>query len=542
MKLHRMLATMGLTLALGDHLVASDLAAESRWIQRVERARAKVLAAPLETIKDPFEKLVDAVRAAMLKEDLPKDAPNTYGEEYQAWRAKNYDPLKEDPECLEYLLQVLLMPDTVSLTPELEMVVYAADTPTVDHAYVLLDGLRACSDKTESRFSRSRHVGRCIRALENSDEPGAYEFVEEALAFLRQDLEQNDSMEVKGCAIEGMYWAGKDSEAHGELQRFFHESGFPAGDVMELLYHATRLMRTDDVDEAAKSWAMELAETMAADSLEQAPEAMLDRVVSREATLYQYAYYYMQVLAPEKHLEELLTPYHDYAKASLLGMDDLSYLRTTLQTYRRGEERDHDLIDECFLSLVFEAGERLQLIAEEPMTLDERKDFHTLRDIRYNALYYFVSLWDRVESIREWWDEDSVETLHAIVHSDEEQVSGEGHDRLYHGFFEKTENRVLAMTLLCKMKRDSGIDPQMDLRGELLEVLFEEVKTPVAAAESARQEMRGGEVCHVAIGATPDDDWIQDKILDAYELLGARVDETAEQFVFTFPASQAPAD
>ena len=106
------------------------------------------------------------------------------------------------------------------------------------------------------------------------------------------------------------------------------------------------------------------------------------------------------------------------------------------------------------------------LLEEEPMDEAERRQFHGDRDLRYNAIEYFVELWADHEDIRAlWMDEpDAVEFLTLIVFADADETEGEAGSRLYLRVREKIENRVLSAQILTKMKaEDENLEPAFDL-------------------------------------------------------------------------------
>jgi hypothetical protein len=372
--------------------------------------------------------------------------------------------------------------------------------------------------------------------MRDRGEPSDAPRIEAGLAALREGL-KSESVAMVGHTLEGLQRAGFADEAYGELEKRLYAEDLEETEALKLLSAAPRLQTLEGVDPFLVAWSVDVALRAADTALEEAAgDSSIARTVSEAASHYRSAISFASQVAPGATLEYLLTSMQEMERVELLGMDAVSNLRTELENYRLvAEEQDAALIDSTFLRILMDAGERLFLVQEEPMTEAEHDRFFRARDSRYNAAYYFDHLWQKAPGLPGTLaaQPDVVDYLLSLALADEEEILGEGADTLYLAVEEKTETRLLAANLLARLEHEFDVDPPIDLYDFFLEALGDEVQATPEDVLACRRDLADAAteqdpVC-LEIVHEPGDEWIKDRCIQALRDLGYRVTDRDQQ-------------
>lgn len=510
----------------------------------LEQALEAMLKAPAEGKLAAFTDVTTALARRARQDGLPSswDRPEAqYTAEYIAFRARWLDRLRQDPPSLEFLHELVRHPGQHDLE-EITAAQYLADHPTAADVSAMLDGYATLEPADGFRSSRTRQLGRAASRLVEED-PGEEAGLLAAIVVdrFRQEIAGDDNF-VRGGALEGLYRAGHGAEAFDHLRRLLQEEQNPEVGF-ELLQSCPRLLEAEGFDPFLKAKAIDVARTAAEIGIERSLSgAEMTRSARNSSAMVRNAIDFLQRVAPATQIDFFVSCLEQPERASVLGMDGIQTVRIALQRARQSASPEQaGRLDQMFLRILMQAGERLFVLAEEPMTDAEYSEFYKQRDVRYNAANYFCTLWDGTPSIPTLFEPSEVEDyLCVVVNAGELVEDGEGPDRLVYGIKEKVETRVLCAQILALVQRDLGRSPEeVDLYAFLVKTLAEEVRASAEEVRSAldRQvQLNVPELLiEVPVVRAPADAWVKDQVVDALGILGCTIHESSERIEIGLP-------
>jgi hypothetical protein len=517
-------------LALGAPASAQS-SAQPAPTSDLRSAREALLRA--ETITEElFFDLIRAVGVEQAARGLPtfrEDPESSRRPEVIAFRREVYGPLFQDPEAYQYLCtSAVKISEGFNFIPAVAQTLLA-DAPSTEHLNILYRALLEARQSTSSsrgggflRGTLPRQLGRTLRAMRDSDEPEDRALVGQVVTQLRTDAREGEAREV-GAVIEALHNAG-DTEAALQLLAELLESK-SSQDSFEILSACTRLLREAEDAADLRLEAVESAKELALTVLEKEIEPSAFRGMSTEVQGLRSALRFIAQVGAAEELDFLLEIQEDAEAASLLGMDTVQSLRFSLQRARRElAEEQREQLDEAYIDVLYQAGERLFSLSEDPMDAGEYRSFAARRDLRYNAISYLDSQLDSDASLRERLSGDSelLEFLGLLVAAKEQQLEGRSSDALYFGVQEKKETRVVAATLLAKLGAEAS-ELEGGLFAEFLRLVIEEARAPAEVLEDGllfRERASQALALEVPIRKMPEDRFNLDQAVRGLRALG----------------------
>jgi hypothetical protein len=490
----------------------------------VATARQVLLDAASPQERD-FDSLIRAAFREATARKLPSITDNPeaqYEPEYLAFRGEIYGELRERPSLREFLRGIARRAqngafDFVAATAAMVL----ADAPVADDLPALLDGYRAAA--ADSRASIARQLGRAVAALRIATPPPAG--VAEALELLRADAGEGKAAS-RGAAIEGLFRAGCEDEALAILKPLLIEGADPFQTVT-LLSACSRFFRRQNLDPLLKARALAATSAVFNDLLDSDEPVAATGVISGKGRSLRAAITFLQEVGGDAEFELLLRCLTEENGFRLLGMDGLQNLRYALQG-KRGKVAPElgARVDEHYLGVVLEAGQRLFDLEEAPYEREEKERFFLARDLRYNALSYLVDQFFRTSAVKEriGRESDLTALLAAIVQSREDvRVDAADPQSPFVAVLEKTENRTLALQLLALIEREWNRRPGIDVFAEAYGLLCTEIQAPlqsIAEVVAFRKARAPGLELTIPVRRTPDDPWIRGACCQAIANLG----------------------
>ena len=502
----------------------------SRAVSDVATAQQALLAAPT-----PTETLFSELLFAALQEASQRKLPSTmedpdanYTPEYVAYRAEVYGELRARPDGRAFLRGLAARAPTgafdfVGVTAAMIL----ADAPDGDDLEALLTGYLATS--LDSRAGIARQLGRAAGALPAADAARA----EKVMAQLRQDAAGGRATQ-RGAAIEGLYRAGAVDEALGAIKPLLMAESDPL-ETVPLLSACARLLKRTDLDPFLRARAVAAACAAIEQLLDSDEPIQTTQVIAGEGRTLRSAISFLQEMGGDAEFALMLRCLREPRGPRLLGMDGLQNLRFALQGKRAKVAPELGAqLDDHYLQLLLDAGNRLFALEEEPLLPDEHRAWWEARDLRYNALSYLNDQFFRNAAVKERLGReiDLPVLLGTLVRSKQDlREEGGAADAPYLEVEEKVENRVLALQLLALIQREWNRDPAgLDLFAEAHAVLCIEVQAPLpdfAELAAFRAARAPGLVFEVAIVRPPGDAWVQRACCQAIANLGYVVNTVA---------------
>jgi hypothetical protein len=489
-----------------------------------------------------FKSLITLVAAERKEQGLPTTTRRSevaYGREHTALRKVCYGPILEVRHGRKLLYELLTNQPSGETLMIATAALILADDPTVEGLQVLLKGFRATPSDLTLLISVGRHLGRACGYL--VDHPEATETVAEVIAEFEQRVAEGSSWE-RGVGLEGLYRIGFHEKVHAELQRVLTSEEAPR-DVMRTVNWGSRLFTMTEDAAQLRAMARNYAREQA--------EAVLSRVtdtrshvqrVSTDARLLTQAIGFLEDGGTSADVPFLMDCYQDSRVPMLLGITGLQGLRLSLQHMRSelSEELRYQL-DSLFFERLIQACERLFFLEEEPMDEEERSEFAAARDLRYNAAYYFISLWDQGEDVQGWFTNhpDVVDFFSGLARATHDESEGEAGDRLFYRVREKLETRVLLSRLLAKLEYEHGRSIPFDLGQHFLELTCTEVQAPYEDLREAFDRLVEHQNPYLLFEMPqlkpPADNFVRDEALLGLSDLGYEVFLTTKRFEVRLP-------
>ncbi|MBM4013458.1 MAG: hypothetical protein FJ293_00625 [Planctomycetes bacterium] len=477
----------------------------------------------------PQEREFDSLIRAAFREATARklasvmDNPEAqYEPEHLALREEIYGELRNRPALREFLRTTARRTpngafDFVATTAALVL----ADAPVADDLPALLDGYRATP--AESRAGIARQLGRALAVLRTANPPPPT--VAEALELLRADAGEGKAV-ARGAAIEGLFRAGCEDEALAILKPLLIEGADPYQTVT-LLSACSRFFRRPNLDPLLKARALAATAAVFNDLLDSNEPTSTTGVISGKGRSLRAAITFLQEVGGDAEFELLLRCLTEPNGFRLLGMDGLQNLRFALQG-KRGKVAPElgARVDEHYLGVVLEAGQRLFDLEEAPFDQDEKEQFFLARDLRYNALSYLVDQFFRNAALKERIGrEGDLPALLVALAQSREDIREDPTDAQspYVVVLEKTENRTLALQLLALIEREWNRRPGLDVFAEAYGLLCLEIQAPlqpIAEVVAFRKARAPGLELTIPVRRTPDDPWIRGACCQAIANLG----------------------
>jgi hypothetical protein len=429
-------------------------------------------------VKD-FGALVTAAGDEATRRKLPSfnDNPeNNYAPELLAYRREVYGPLRDDPVLREFLRGLAR-----KATPAYDFnattaaMVLADDPDAAD-----LDAIYAGYDATvaESRTALARQLGRALGAARGAD-PRPPRF-DEMIARVKADAAEGKAVQ-RGAALEALYRAGEGELALQHLKKLLAETTEPL-EAVTVLQACTRLLQQPDVDPFVRARAVAVAHAAVENILTDTSTLKASQSIGGDGRILRAATSFLQDVGGAREMDLVLRCLAEPRAQQLLGMDGLQNVRSGLSRARSTMADEQGAkVDEWFLKLLVDTGTRLLELEEDPMSQDEKRAFWDARDLRYNAITYFIDQVRRTKAVKErlYKETDLPELLVTLFKAKEDVKDERDGEVVWRGVAEKLENRACALELLANLEREfNKPTPGIDLFSEGLAILCNEVQAP----------------------------------------------------------------
>ncbi|HET6163716.1 MAG TPA: hypothetical protein VFG37_08615 [Planctomycetota bacterium] len=463
-------------------------------------------------VKD-FGALVTAAADEASNRKLPSvnDSPeNNYTPEHLAFRKEVYGPVRDDPVLREFLRTLVRKAATGFDFNGTTAALVLADDPDAADLDAIFTGYGATIP--ENRTPLARQLGRALGAA-RTQEPRPPRF-DEMVERVKADAAEGKAVQ-RGAALEALYRAGESELALQHLKKLLSQATEPL-EAVTVLQACSRLLQQTDVDPFLRSRAVAVAHAAVESILSDTSALKASQSIGGDGRILRAATSFLQDVGGAREMDLVLRCLSEPRAQQLLGMDGLQNVRYGLSRARPTMADDQGAkVDEWFLKLLLETGNRLFSLEEEPMTQEEKRAFWDARDLRYNAIAYFIDQIRRTKAVKErlYQEKDLPELLVTIFKAKEDVKDVRDGETVWRGVAEKLENRASALELLANLEREfNKPTPGIDLFSEGLAVLCAEVQAPpIRPAEiiAFRKAYAPGAMFEFPVGKEPADEFVK---------------------------------
>jgi hypothetical protein len=300
------------------------------------------------------------------------------------------------------------------------------------------------------------------------------------LARVKADAAEGKAVQ-RGAALEALYRAGEGELALQHLKKLLAETTEPL-EAVTVLQACTRLLQQPDVDPFVRARAVAVAHAAVENILSDTSTLKASQSIGGVGRILRAATSFLQDVGGAREMDLVLRCLAEPRAQQLLGMDGLQNVRYGLSRARSTMSDEQGAqVDEWFLKLLVDTGTRLLELEEDPMSQDEKRAFWDARDLRYNAITYFIDQVRRTKSVKErlYKETDLPELLVTLFKAKEDVKDERDGEVVWRGVAEKLENRACALELLANLEREfNKPTPGIDLFSEGLAILCNEVQAP----------------------------------------------------------------
>ena len=460
-----------------------------------------------------FGTLVTAANDEASNRKLPSinDSPeNNYTPEHLAFRKEVYGPVRDDPVLREFLRTLVRKAATGFDVNGTNAAMVLADDPDVADLDAIFTGYGATIP--ENRTPLARQLGRALGTA-RTQEPRPPRF-DEMIERVKADAAEGKAVQ-RGAALEALYRAGEGELALQHLKKLLSQETEPL-EAVTVLQACARLLQQTDVDPFLRSRAVAVAHAAIESILSDTSALKASQSIGGDGRILRAGTSFLQDVGGAREMELVLRCLSEPRAQQLLGMDGLQNVRVGLARARPTMSDEQGAkVDEWFLKLIVDTGNRLFALEEDPMSQEEKRAFWEARDLRYNAITYFIDQIRRTKSVKErlWKEADLAELLVTIFKAKEDVKDERDGDVVWRGVAEKLENRACALELLANLEREfNKPTPGIDLFSEGLAVLCNEVQAPpirVAEILAFRKAYAPGVMFEFPIGKEPADEFVK---------------------------------